>query len=113
MMADFCLLLTCSYGTFATGGCDGFVNVWDGNNKKRLYQVHDWTAVILHLKAGDLQLLFNVFCSIQSIQQALLLFRSAEMGDCWLSHQVTLSKKMRSRKIHLSLSHTHTHPTSI
>lgn len=28
-----------SYGTFATGGCDGFVNVWDGNNKKRLYQV--------------------------------------------------------------------------
>nr|GEY71150.1 mitotic checkpoint protein BUB3 [Tanacetum cinerariifolium] len=24
-------------GTFATGGCDGFVNVWDGNNKKRLY----------------------------------------------------------------------------
>lgn len=26
------------YGTFATGGCDGFVNVWDGNNKKRLYQ---------------------------------------------------------------------------
>uniref|UniRef100_A0A803NAH2 Mitotic checkpoint protein BUB3.1 n=1 Tax=Chenopodium quinoa TaxID=63459 RepID=A0A803NAH2_CHEQI len=26
------------YGTFATGGCDGIVNVWDGNNKKRLYQ---------------------------------------------------------------------------
>lgn len=32
-------MLSCSYGTFATGGCDGFVNVWDGNNKKRLYQV--------------------------------------------------------------------------
>ncbi|GAA0168041.1 RNA metabolism protein [Lithospermum erythrorhizon] len=27
------------YGTFATGGCDDYVNVWDGNNKKRLYQV--------------------------------------------------------------------------
>ncbi|PIN19758.1 Mitotic spindle checkpoint protein BUB3, WD repeat superfamily [Handroanthus impetiginosus] len=26
------------YGTFATGGCDGYVNMWDGNNKKRLYQ---------------------------------------------------------------------------
>lgn len=26
------------YGTFATGGCDGYVNIWDGNNKKRLYQ---------------------------------------------------------------------------
>lgn len=32
---------SCSYGTFATGGCDGYVNVWDGNNKKRLYQVED------------------------------------------------------------------------
>ncbi|KAL7119114.1 hypothetical protein ACP275_02G043200 [Erythranthe tilingii] len=26
------------YGTFATGGGDGYVNVWDGSNKKRLYQ---------------------------------------------------------------------------
>lgn len=32
--------MICSYGTFATGGCDGYVNVWDGNNKKRLYQVN-------------------------------------------------------------------------
>jgi cell cycle arrest protein BUB3 len=24
------------YGTFATGGCDGIVNVWDGANKKRI-----------------------------------------------------------------------------
>jgi WD40 repeat protein len=34
------LLPLCRYGTFATGGCDGFVNVWDGINKKRLYQVN-------------------------------------------------------------------------
>lgn len=27
------------YGTFATGGCDGFVNIWDGQNKKRLSQL--------------------------------------------------------------------------
>eukprot|EP00640_Fibrocapsa_japonica_P003122 CAMPEP_0113944414 /NCGR_PEP_ID=MMETSP1339-20121228/34406_1 /TAXON_ID=94617 /ORGANISM="Fibrocapsa japonica" /LENGTH=333 /DNA_ID=CAMNT_0000949619 /DNA_START=85 /DNA_END=1086 /DNA_ORIENTATION=+ /assembly_acc=CAM_ASM_000762 len=26
------------FGTFATGGCDGIVNVWDGQNKKRLSQ---------------------------------------------------------------------------
>ncbi|CAG0915287.1 unnamed protein product [Notodromas monacha] len=26
------------YGTFATGGSDGFVNIWDGVNKKRLNQ---------------------------------------------------------------------------
>ncbi|KAE8716727.1 Mitotic checkpoint protein BUB3 [Hibiscus syriacus] len=34
------------YGTFATGGCDGFVNVWDGNNKKRLYQYSKYPASI-------------------------------------------------------------------
>lgn len=28
------------YNTFATGGSDGFVNVWDGFNKKRLCQFH-------------------------------------------------------------------------
>lgn len=27
------------FGTFATGGGDGVVNIWDGNNKKRLFQV--------------------------------------------------------------------------
>ncbi|PNT74840.1 hypothetical protein BRADI_1g22950v3 [Brachypodium distachyon] len=26
------------FGTFATGGCDGFVNVWDGSWKRRLIQ---------------------------------------------------------------------------
>ncbi len=28
------------YGTFATGGSDAFVNMWDGANKKRLCQFH-------------------------------------------------------------------------
>ncbi|CAK4082190.1 unnamed protein product [Aphanomyces euteiches] len=26
------------FGTFATGGCDGIINVWDGENKKRINQ---------------------------------------------------------------------------
>jgi hypothetical protein len=33
------LLSLCSFGMFATGGCDRFVNVWDDINKKILYQV--------------------------------------------------------------------------
>ncbi|GAU29513.1 hypothetical protein TSUD_115350 [Trifolium subterraneum] len=37
------------YGTFATGGCDGFVNVWDGNNKKRLYQYSKYPTSIAAL----------------------------------------------------------------
>lgn len=27
------------FGTFATGGGDGVINIWDGDNKKRLFQV--------------------------------------------------------------------------
>ncbi|KAJ3673062.1 hypothetical protein LUZ60_006436 [Juncus effusus] len=34
------------YGTFATGGCDGYVNVWDGINKKRLYQYSKYPTSI-------------------------------------------------------------------
>lgn len=26
------------WSTFATGGCDGYVNIWDGDNKKRICQ---------------------------------------------------------------------------
>ncbi|CAL9160148.1 unnamed protein product, partial [Musa hybrid cultivar] len=38
-----------SYGTFATGGCDGYVNLWDGNNKKRLYQYSKYPTSIAAL----------------------------------------------------------------
>jgi len=34
------------YGTFATGGCDGLVNIWDGGNKKRLCQLHPYPTSI-------------------------------------------------------------------
>mmetsp|Transcript_63818 Transcript_63818/g.201881 ORF Transcript_63818/g.201881 Transcript_63818/m.201881 type:complete len:245 (+) Transcript_63818:84-818(+) len=37
------------FGTFATGGCDGMVNVWDGNNKKRLYQFARYPTSIASL----------------------------------------------------------------
>jgi len=37
------------YGTFATGGCDGFVNVWDGNNKKRICQYPAYPTSIASL----------------------------------------------------------------
>lgn len=33
------------FGTFATGGGDGVVNIWDGNNKKRLFQVCVYVCV--------------------------------------------------------------------
>jgi cell cycle arrest protein BUB3 len=38
-------------GTFATGGCDGYVNVWDGQNKKRLCQFHKYPSRCAHSHA--------------------------------------------------------------
>jgi WD40 repeat protein len=43
-------------GTFATGGCDGYVNVWDGQNKKRLCQFHKYPTrypTCVHKAAED------------------------------------------------------------
>eukprot|EP00639_Heterosigma_akashiwo_P004797 CAMPEP_0194568720 /NCGR_PEP_ID=MMETSP0292-20121207/6730_1 /TAXON_ID=39354 /ORGANISM="Heterosigma akashiwo, Strain CCMP2393" /LENGTH=336 /DNA_ID=CAMNT_0039418841 /DNA_START=13 /DNA_END=1023 /DNA_ORIENTATION=+ len=37
------------HGTFATGGCDGFVNIWDAKNKKRLSQFHQYPTSISSL----------------------------------------------------------------
>jgi len=37
------------YGTFASGGCDGMVNVWDGQNKKRLCQFRKYPTSIASL----------------------------------------------------------------
>lgn len=37
------------YKTFATGGSDGFVNIWDGVNKKRLCQFHQYDSSISSL----------------------------------------------------------------
>lgn len=37
------------YNTFATGGSDGYVNIWDGFNKKRLCQFHRYDTGITSL----------------------------------------------------------------
>lgn len=37
------------YNTFATGGSDGYVNIWDGFNKKRLCQFHRYPTSISSL----------------------------------------------------------------
>ncbi|WIA14224.1 hypothetical protein OEZ85_002763 [Tetradesmus obliquus] len=34
------------FGTFATGGGDGVVNIWDGSNKKRLFQITGYPTSI-------------------------------------------------------------------
>ena len=37
------------FNTFATGGSDGLVNIWDGANKKRLCQFHKYPTSIASL----------------------------------------------------------------
>ncbi|RWS06597.1 mitotic checkpoint protein BUB3-like protein [Dinothrombium tinctorium] len=38
-----------AHNTFATGGSDGYVNIWDGFNKKRLCQFHKYPTSISSL----------------------------------------------------------------
>jgi cell cycle arrest protein BUB3 len=45
------------HGTFATGGCDGMINVWDGENKKRICQYPQYPTSITSMDfnaTGDL-----------------------------------------------------------
>lgn len=37
------------YGTFATGGCDGNVAIWDGQNKKKITNVSGYLTSIASL----------------------------------------------------------------
>eukprot|EP01095_Lingulamoeba_sp_RSL-Kostka_P002173 TRINITY_DN13061_c0_g1_i1.p1 TRINITY_DN13061_c0_g1~~TRINITY_DN13061_c0_g1_i1.p1 ORF type:complete len:355 (-),score=109.42 TRINITY_DN13061_c0_g1_i1:103-1167(-) len=44
-----CIAFHQSYGTFATGGCDHIVNIWDGKNKKRICQFVPYPTSIASL----------------------------------------------------------------
>ena len=37
------------YGTFATGGSDGIVNMWDGYSKKRIKQLGKYPSSIISM----------------------------------------------------------------
>lgn len=41
------------FGTFATGGCDGIVNIWDGKNKKRIYQMQKLPSSVASLSFNN------------------------------------------------------------
>lgn len=78
----FCLLpLICyfsfhqGYNTFATGGSDGYVNIWDGQNKKRLCQFHRYSSSISSLcfsHDGELVLCLLCMLFLQVIMHVLL-----------------------------------------
>jgi cell cycle arrest protein BUB3 len=53
------------YGTFASGGGDGVVNIWDGFNKKRLRQFPRYPSSIAALafsKDGDYLAIASSYC---------------------------------------------------
>ncbi|GKD62601.1 DNA replication licensing factor MCM2, partial [Tanacetum coccineum] len=55
-----------SYGTFTTGNCDGFVNVWDVNTKKILYQCLDVTRDEVFVVMSDATVVRKIIKSIAS-----------------------------------------------
>jgi len=53
------------YNTFATGGSDGYVNVWDGFNKKRLCQFRKYPCGVSSLSFSSSGSLLAIACSYQ------------------------------------------------
>ena len=51
------------YNTFATGGSDGYVNIWDGFNKKRLCQFHLYDTSIASLAFSNDGSTLAIACS--------------------------------------------------
>ncbi|OXA63954.1 mitotic checkpoint protein BUB3 [Folsomia candida] len=51
------------HSTFATGGSDGYVNVWDGFNKKRLCQFHRYPTGIASLAFSSCGTMLAIACS--------------------------------------------------
>merc|ERR1711997_1380313 len=51
------------YNTFATGGSDGLVNIWDGQNKKRLCQFHKYHTSISSLSFSNDGSTLAIACS--------------------------------------------------
>ncbi|XP_016989081.1 mitotic checkpoint protein BUB3 [Drosophila rhopaloa] len=51
------------YQTFATGGSDGIVNIWDGFNKKRLCQFHEYDTSISTLNFSSDGTALAIGCS--------------------------------------------------
>lgn len=115
-----------SYNTFATGGSDGFVNIWDGFNKKRLCQVHqqisffyilwfydlpwgrgwwcfvDWKISIFSSKTFRVSLVIfyhhYIRCSSIDIQRVFHLYLFQTMETYLLLLHLTWTKKEKKSK---------------
>jgi len=52
------------YGTFATGGSDGFINIWDPYAKKRIYQLNKFPVGVVDVDfSNDSNNLIAIACS--------------------------------------------------
>lgn len=57
------------YNTFATGGSDGFVSIWDGKSKKRLVQFHKYPTSISSLSFSSDGGNLAIACSYQHVDE--------------------------------------------
>lgn len=58
------------WNTFATGGSDGYVNIWDGFNKKRLCQFHHYDTSISSLAFSQDGSTLAIACSYMDEQES-------------------------------------------
>ena len=65
------------YNTFATGGSDGLVNIWDGANKKRLCQFHKYPTSV----SRSVRFLQSAKSSDQTIISLTVIFFSLSFSN--------------------------------
>lgn len=100
------------FGTFATGGGDGVVNIWDGNNKKRLLQVGSEAVTSVMGQGYGVCILWlaALTCSAVCVKQSLVLARPSAHHAIAVqlrgSTDVVLSAALRTMQIS-------SYPTSI
>ncbi|CDW57621.1 Mitotic checkpoint protein BUB3 [Trichuris trichiura] len=60
-----CIAFHPVHGTFATGGSDGMVNIWDPFNKKRLSQFHRYPTSVISMEFSHDGTYLAIACSYQ------------------------------------------------
>lgn len=74
------------FNTFATGGSDGFVSIWDGRNKKRLVQFHRYPTSISSLSFSPDGSKLAIACSYLHVTEETETLRDIPPDSIYVRH---------------------------
>ena len=94
------------FGTFATGGCDGYVCTWDPVNKRRIWQYHQYptrcvcVCVAIYVRTGPRGGASPVYPRVRlslwlCLCAALRRWTSTTTAPCWPSRRRTRTSRVK------------------